>query len=101
MAGVHQTLRRGEYRLEVAAGEGPAGVRRSRGEDVAFDIEGGWRTFRVEEPEQVYFWWRGDHRHPGVELARVNPRLGPVDRRAERRRKPRQPSADSGAARLA
>ena len=90
MAGSHRNLRRGEYRLEVAAGEGPAGVRRSKGKDIAFDIDGGWQTFHVTESEDVYFWWRGEHRHPGVALARVRPALGPVDGRAERRREPRR-----------
>ncbi|HEX6587947.1 MAG TPA: hypothetical protein VF039_02910 [Longimicrobiales bacterium] len=90
MAGSHRNLRRGEYRLEVAAGEGPAGVRRSKGKDIAFDIDGGWQTFHVTESEDVYFWWRGEHRHPGVALARVRPALGPVDNRAERRRDPRR-----------
>lgn len=90
MAGTHRTLRRGEYRLEVAAGEGPAGVRRPGGREIAFDIDGGWQTFHIEQPEQVYFWWRGEHRHPGVALARMRPTLGPVDNRAERRRDPRR-----------
>lgn len=87
MAGTHRTLRRGEYRLEVASGEGPAGVRRSNGhDDIGFDIDGGWQTFHIEQPERVYFWWRGEHRHPGVALSRVRPALRPVDSRAERRR---------------
>lgn len=90
MAGSHRKLRRGEYRLEVAAGEGPAGVRRSKGQDIAFDIDGGWQIFHVTDAEDVYFWWRGDHRHPGVALARVRPTLAPVDTRAERRRDPRR-----------
>lgn len=95
MAGSHRILRRGEYRLEVAAGEGPAGVRRANGKDIAFDIDGGWQTFHVTDSEQVYFWWRGDHRHPGVALARVRPTLGPVDGRAERRRDPRRVQRDA------
>jgi len=90
MAGTLKRLRRGEYRLEVAAGEGPAGVRRSGGKDIAFDIDGGWQTFHVADREDVYFWWRGQHRHPGVVLARVSERSSPVDRRAERRREPRR-----------
>ena len=90
MAGSHRILRRGEYRLEVAAGEGPAGVRRSKGKDLAFDIDGGWQTFHITESEEIYFWWRGEHRHPGVALARVRHALGPVDNRAERRRDPRR-----------
>ena len=85
MAGTLKSLRRGEYRLEVPAGEGPAGVRRSSGRDVAFDVDGGWQTFHVTRREDVYFWWRGEHRHPGVALARVSG-ARPVDQRAERRR---------------
>ena len=97
MAGTHRTLRRGEYRLEVAAGEGPAGVRRSGGKDIAFDIDGGWQTFHIEQPEHVYFWWRGEHRHPGVMLARLRPALAPVADRAERRRDPRRAQREAPA----
>ena len=86
MAGKRTTLRRGEYRLAVPRGEGPAGVRRSKGDHIAFDIEGGWRTFRVTDREQVWFWWRGQHRHRGVLLERIGRRTRPVDERAERRR---------------
>lgn len=94
MAGTLKRLRPGEYRLEVAAGEGPAGVRRSNGKDIAFDIDGGWQSFHVADREDVYFWWRGQHRHPGVALARVS-RGRPVDTRAERRRTHRETSASS------
>lgn len=97
MAGTHRTLRRGEYRIEVAAGEGPAGVRRSTGSDIAFDIDGGWATFQVAAPESVYFWWRGEKRAEGVALNRVRPRLGPVDSRAERRRSARRVSREATA----
>ena len=97
MAGTIRTLRRGEYRIEVAAGEGPAGVRRSRGRDIAFDIDGGWQIFHVADHEQVYFWWRGEHRHPSVQLARVSPRSGPVDPGAERRRDPQRIQRDRAA----
>lgn len=90
MAGTHRKLRRGEYRLEVPAGEGPAGLRRATGEDIAFDIDGGWASFHVAKPESVYFWWRGETRQPGVALHRVRPSLGPVDSRAERRRSARR-----------
>ena len=93
MAGRFQKLRSGEYRLEVAAGEGPAGVRRANGPDLAFDVDGGWRTFQVRDREQVYFWWRGEHRHPGVALGRVS-RSGAVDERAERRRDQRRIERD-------
>lgn len=82
------TLRRGAYRLAVPKGLGPAGVRRSTGDDIAFDIEGGWCTFQVEGRERVWFWWRGAHRHRSVTLERVNRRTRPVDERAERRREP-------------
>jgi hypothetical protein len=74
MAGRGMTLRRGEYRLAVPKGTGPAGVRRSDGDDIAFDIDGGWRTFEVADREDVWFWWRGEHRHRGVTLERVGRR---------------------------
>lgn len=90
MAGTHRTLRRGEYRIEVPAGEGPAGVRRATGTDIDFDIDGGWATFQVAAPESVYFWWRGEKRAEGVALSRVRPRLDPADSRTERRRSPRR-----------
>lgn len=77
-------MRRGDYRLTVPAGAGPAGVRRADGADVALDIEGGRADFRVEGVERVYFWWRGAERRDGVELARRRPALARP--RAERKR---------------
>lgn len=58
MSGRFMTLRPGHYIVAVSRGEGPAGVHRGA-EDVRLDRGGGEASFRVEEAERVYVWWRG------------------------------------------
>lgn len=92
MGGSTRTLRSGDYVLRVPDGCGPAGVRRSAGEDVTLDVRGGAAPFSVAGEERVRFWWRGETRRDGVELARLaapSPGARPR-RRAERPRAARR-----------
>ena len=68
MSGTYRRLGPGRYQLVVASGQGPAGIRRPRREDVSVGVEGGTRDFDVWEDEHVYYWWRGPDRRKGVRL---------------------------------
>lgn len=68
MSGTYRHLRPGRYQLEVAMGEGPAGIRRRDGRDVVVGIDGGMRSFAIDDDERVYYWWRGPRPRPGVRL---------------------------------
>jgi hypothetical protein len=68
MSGRYMRLRPGRYTLSVPAGEGPAGVRRPHRDDVRVDVDGGRTEFSIRRDEDVYFWWRGPRRRPGVRL---------------------------------
>jgi hypothetical protein len=68
MSGTYRHLAPGRYQLVVDPGHGPAGVRRSSGEDVLLGVEGGRREFSLEADERVYYWWRGPAPREGVRL---------------------------------
>ncbi len=69
MSGTYRHLSPGRYRLTVDAGQGPAGIRRPDGHDVVVGVEGGVRTFSINNGERVYYWWRGPAPRTGVRLA--------------------------------
>ncbi len=68
MGGTYRRLGPGRYHLVVQSGAGPAGVRRSEGDDVVVGVEGGVRDFAVGEQEQVFYWWRGPEPRADVRL---------------------------------
>lgn len=68
MSGTYRHLAPGRYQLEVASGDGPAGVRRPNGRDVVVGVGGGARSFAVDSGERVYYWWRGPRPRQGVRL---------------------------------
>jgi hypothetical protein len=82
MGGRHVRLDPGRYTLDVAPGEGPAGIQREDGTGVRLDVDGGRLEFEVYEDEPVYFWWRGPEHRPGVRLLGVS-ETEPVTSRAE------------------
>lgn len=83
MSGTYRHLAPGRYQLEVASGEGPAGVRRPNGRDVVVGVGGGARSFAVDSSERVYYWWRGPRPRRGVRLTARAER--PVEGEATRR----------------
>ena len=68
MSGTYRHLSPGRYQLSVDTGQGPAGVRRPDGRDIAVGIEGGIREFSLSRDERVYYWWRGMSPRDGVRL---------------------------------
>lgn len=74
MSGRYMKLRPGQYMLTVPRGNGPAGVHRPEGGDVAVDHQGGQVSFEVPGQEQVYFWWRGPREPQGLRI--VGPATG-------------------------
>lgn len=82
MSGTYRHLAPGRYQLEVASGDGPAGVRRPDGRDVVIGVSGGARSFAVDNSERVYYWWRGPRPRQGVRLTARTAR--PVDSGATR-----------------
>lgn len=80
MSGTYRHLAPGRYQLRVASGDGPAGIRRPDGRDVVVGVNGGARSFALEDDERVYYWWRGPNPRPGVRLVREN-RATPTVRR--------------------
>lgn len=68
MSGTYKHLAPGRYQLEVETGVGPAGIRRPDGRDVVVGVDGGSRSFRLDQSERVYYWWRGPERRPGIQL---------------------------------
>ncbi len=72
MGGIYVQLEPGRYTLAVSDGDGPAGVRRYDGSSVSVDIDGGRIDFRVDDEEEVFYWWRGPEERPGVRLVGVS-----------------------------
>lgn len=70
MSGTYRHLAPGRYKLQVESGDGPAGIRRPDGRDVVVGVNGGARSFALEEDERVYYWWRGPKPRSGVRLVR-------------------------------
>jgi hypothetical protein len=68
MSGTYRHLSPGRYQLAVDSGQGPAGVRRPNGRDIALGIDGGVREFSLARDERVYYWWRGMAPREGVRL---------------------------------
>jgi hypothetical protein len=72
MSGRYVELDPGRYTLAVSRGDGPAGVHRSKGDDVVVGVAGGRADFHVDrEGESVFYWWRGPEERPGVRLLGV------------------------------
>ncbi len=68
MSGTYRHLAPGRYQLVVDSGQGPAGVRRTDGQDIIVGVEGGARNFQINGGERVYYWWRGPAPRDGVRL---------------------------------
>ncbi len=73
-------LRPGRYVLSVPGGNGPAGVHRAAGGEIAVDRHGGEMIFEVAVEERAYFWWRGSRAPVGLEVSGP----GPMPRRRPR-----------------
>jgi hypothetical protein len=68
MSGTYRHLAPGRYHLVVDTGQGPAGVRRTDGQDIVVGVEGGRKDFHIHGGERVYYWWRGPAPREGVRL---------------------------------
>lgn len=73
MSGRTMRLGPGRYRLDVLPGEGPAGIQRPHDRDVTVSHTGGMVEFSLDEPERVYFWWRGPDQPAGVNFLETEP----------------------------
>ncbi len=87
MSGRFMKLNAGRYVLSVPLGNGPAGVHRAEGSDIAVDRHGGEITFNVGAEERVYFWWRGPSAPAGLRV--MGP--GPASRAHPRTRRKANP----------